>query len=50
MEGENPEKDGVRCYTVPELSTFLTTTGFKEIESTVHGICRRSRCIGSSWN
>lgn len=33
MEGENPEKDGVRCYTVPELNTLLTTTGFKEIES-----------------
>jgi SAM-dependent methyltransferase len=34
-EGENPEKNGVRCYTLPEIRGLLTTSGFKDIEA--HG-------------
>ncbi len=34
-EGENPEKDGVRCYTVPEIRGLLMNSGFKKVET--HG-------------
>lgn len=27
-EGENPESDGIRCYSAPELQHLLTDTGF----------------------
>ena len=27
-EGENPESDGIRCYSVPEMTQLLTDTGF----------------------
>jgi hypothetical protein len=27
-EGDNPEADGIRCYTVPELTKLLTHVGF----------------------
>jgi hypothetical protein len=27
-EGENPESDGVRCYSAPELRRLLTERGF----------------------
>jgi len=27
-EGENPESDGIRCYTVPEMAHMLTDAGF----------------------
>jgi SAM-dependent methyltransferase len=30
LEGENPELDGIRCYTVPELSSMLQICGFRK--------------------
>jgi SAM-dependent methyltransferase len=30
-EGENPESDGIRCYSVPEMRDLLTNTGFVNI-------------------
>lgn len=35
-EGENPESDGIRCYSVPEIQALLAQAGFT-----------RSRCYGS---
>ena len=29
-EGDNPESDGIRCYTVPEMGELLTEAGFKK--------------------
>jgi len=33
MEGQNPEQDGVRCYTVPEIRGLLESSGFETIET-----------------
>ncbi|MBU0691643.1 class I SAM-dependent methyltransferase [bacterium] len=32
LEGENPEADGIRCYSVPELRKLLTDIGFTNVE------------------
>jgi len=35
VEGENPEQNGVRCYTLPEIRGLLTGAGFTKVQS--HG-------------
>ncbi|MCL4304712.1 methyltransferase domain-containing protein [bacterium] len=33
MEGENPEQDGIRCYTMPEIKSLLEMVGFEDVQA-----------------
>ena len=32
MEGENPEQDGIRCYTYPEIKSLLEGSGLVDVQ------------------